>query len=231
MEYLLLIGVIIIVFFILFNFRSLNENEIQQLSSKRRKKTVEHYFLTNHLGAVPDLDFKKRMNPKGIFYKIKLDLAHVPNWTSALLKYKKHEWVIVAFEKRKVVDLIWVNKGIDNSSANIFIDLSEVADIALKNNYTSVLMFHNHPNPNPSRYSCQMPSNQDKVTASFWSNQLNASNINLVKYICERGRHYRYVLSPAETFYPLKNFTNEIRIINGKSKLTNFRLHMERLTN
>lgn len=56
--------------------------------------------------------FKKQISPNGSVYEINEILFEFPSKAAVLLKYKKHEWVIIAFENEKNVYLIWPNKGL-----------------------------------------------------------------------------------------------------------------------
>jgi hypothetical protein len=209
--------------------RPLAEHEVRSLSTKRRKRNIEAYFHADNAERSVNPDFKKSLNPRGVFYRVDLPLYSAASTVAGLLKYKKHEWIVVAFEKQKQVVHLWVNKGHDNSSASIYLPVNHALDTALKNGYSSILMFHNHPNSNPNRYSCTQASKTDLDTASQWAGALNPRGISLVKYVCERGRHYRYFLSPSESFMPLGGFIAAIDKVNGHSKPGNLRLHLERI--
>jgi len=100
--------------------------------------------------------------------------------------------------------------------------------IAKQENYTSVLIFHNHPNSHPNYYDCTKPSKQDIKSANSFAKILNSNGINLVEFVCERGKHYEFFLSPSNKFLPLTEFIKTIEKVNGKSKLKNLFLHFER---
>jgi len=101
--------------------------------------------------------------------------------------------------------------------------------IAKQENYTSVLIFHNHPNSHPNYYDCTKPSKQDIKSANSFAKILNSNGINLVEFVCERGKHYEFFLSPSNKFLPLTEFIKTIEKVNGKSKLKNLFLHFERI--
>ncbi len=169
------------------------------------------------------------MNADGKFYRINDNLFDFPARVAGLLKYKKHEWVVVGFEKDKVIDLIWLNKGFNSSGACINIPISEIAELTRKSTYRSVLVFHNHPNPDPNRYDCRTPSELDMRTAKKYAEALNPEGVNVLKFICERGRFYEYSLCPADHFLPLTGFIFQLNQLNGQSRFTNLRLHWERI--
>lgn len=196
---------------------------------KRRKRNIEAYFHLDNTERSVNAEFKKSLNPRGVFYRVDVPLYSAASTVAGLLKYKKHEWIVIAFEKDKQVGHIWVNKGHNNSSASIYLSLNDALDTATRNGYSSILMFHNHPNSNPSKYNCTQASKTDLVTASHWASTLNPRGVSLAKYVCERGLHYRYCLSPSESFLPLTDFVEAINRSNGYSRFGNLWLHMERI--
>jgi hypothetical protein len=228
-EYFIVAALAGALLFVILHLRPLTDHEIAILGAKRRKCIVEAHFYLEDTERSVNAAFKKSLNPRGIFYRVELPLSSVASTVAGLLKYKKHEWVVVAFEKGKHVGHLWVNKGHDNSSVSIYLPPREALDTAIRNGYSSVLIFHNHPNSNPGKYNCTQASDADIVSASHWASTLNKEGVNLAEYICERGQHYRYFLSPSDSFMPLRQFTNDITKVNGSSRLGNLRLHMERI--
>ena len=110
---LLTIGLFLVVF-IVSHLRPLRENEINVLSEKRRNKGIIKYFSFDIQEYSVNKNFKKSMNPNGKFYQISEDLYTFPSLSAGLLKYKKHEWIIISFEKDRKISLIWLNKGFDS---------------------------------------------------------------------------------------------------------------------
>jgi len=229
MGYLLAVLVVGIFLFVVLHLRPLAVHEVKSLGTKRREQNIETYFHVDNTERSVNQEFKKSLNPRGLFYKVDLPLWFTASTVAGLLKFKKHEWIVVAFEKEKQVGHLWVNKGNDNISAIIYLPLNEALDTAINNGYSSILMFHNHPNSNPNRYNLTQASKIDLNTASSWANTLNPGGINLAEYVCERGRHYRYFLSPSESFMPLSDFVAAIDRANGHSRFGNLRLHLERI--
>lgn len=226
----LLIFIFLALAFVIYYMRPLTDEESNQLSTKRRYKQIRAYY-SFHVGEVSvDLQFKKRMKPDGSIYPADESLYTFPATAAGLLKYKKHEWIIVAFEKEKKVDLLWLNKGLDGTGVNLYISIEKIAETAKEKEYTTVLLFHNHPNPDPKRYSCRMASSQDIKTAGEYAQVMNREGANLVEFVCERGRHYEYWLATADSFFPVGEF---LAVVNrekvGRHSLKNFSLHMERI--
>lgn len=231
MYFLLAILLIIIIYYVWYRIRyskPLTDDEVVQFANGRRIACINEYYSYSNSEYSVDMNFKKRMQPNGQFYKINEKIYEFPGLAATLLKYKKHEWIIVAFEKNRTIDLMWINKGYDNQSAGLFLDFKETVNMASENEYTSILMFHNHPNINPNIYDCTKPSDLDKKTAEEYWQLCEKSNINLVKYICERGIPYRYYLKTIDTFYDIKKFIEDIQKVNGKSPKENLILHSQR---
>lgn len=158
------------------------------------------------------------MPANGSTYNMSEQLVEFPALAAALLKYKKHEWIIVAFERNKVIDKMWVNKGPDRSQIHFGISLPSVQQMATNGSYRSVLVFHNHPNSNPSLYSTRQASERDKQTAGELTAQLRSAGVNLVEFVCERGKHYEYWRSVSNTFLPLSCFGEEICRLTAPAK-------------
>ena len=219
---------ILAILFLLTHLRPLNEREIQDLSNRRRDKEINRYFSFDMDEYQVDKEFKGRMNGDGEFYHIHDTLFEFPSVAAGLLKYKKHEWIIVAFEKHRTIDLLWVNKGPDRNGVSCALSAGKISQISLSNNYSSVLIFHNHPNPNPRQYDCSEPSEQDITSARSYSQILDESGINLVEFVCERGRHSQYFFSVADPFVPVQEFRESIVQKNDTSRVQNLLLHIER---
>ena len=163
-ESILFIGGIFLLFlaiFILTHLRPLTVVEIKTLAALRRKNQIRFYYTYGNNVVQPDKDFKKRMNSEGKFYRVDVTLSCFPSTVAALLKYKKHEWIIIGFEKDMKVDLMWLNKGFNRASVSSNLTLSNIIYTAKLKDYTSVLILHNHPNWNPNYYNFKKPSEQD----------------------------------------------------------------------
>ncbi len=227
---LILLGIII--YYIWFRIRyskPMTSEEILQFAKARRIQQINEYYSFPKVEYNIDKDFKKKMKPSGKFYIINESLNTFPAIAAALLKYKKHEWIILAFEKNRKVDLIWVNKGFDNKSAGLFVDFDDVLKMAFDKKYNTIIMFHNNPNNNPNIYDCTKPSKTDLNTAEKFWGLSSKKDLNLVKYVCERGISYRYFLNTVDRFYNLEEIVQSIRSKNNVSKTMNYVLYKERM--
>jgi hypothetical protein len=220
-----LIAVLLLIFFYI--SRPLTNEEVAALASIRRIKGIRAYYSFDNREYTANPSFKKMMNPNGQMYVVNDPLWKFPAIAAALLKGKKHEWIIIGFEKNKRIHKMWTNKGYNNSSVDILFSPEQLVDIAKEDDYCSVLIFHNHPNSNPNRYDCSMASNQDISTARKFANTLNTNGINLLEFICERGQHYEYYLSAANSFMPIESYLKDIRENNGTSRFNNLGLQIE----
>ncbi len=229
LEILLVVGLGLILVFVLTHIRPLTEDEVIQLAKTRRGKEVRSYFYFDQAQTSVNMEFKKKMSPEGKFHRIRKELAGFPPVAAALLKYKKHEWIIVGFERNKQVELIWLNKGTSRESAYILLSAEQMAAIGKQEECTSVFVLHNHPNTDPNSYDCRGPSPQDLTSAKHYADVLNKEGLNLVEFVCERGRHYEFHLSAADTFLPMGRYVADVSVVNGKSKLRNLLLHCERI--
>lgn len=145
---------------------------------------------------------------------------------ASLLKYKKHEWALLAFEQERVIHEFWTNKGADRSSVHILLSINEIVQRCRKDCVSSVLFFHNHPNPDPAHYSTAVPSDLDKQLSQQWADVLNSSGVNLLSFICERGTAHEYFRAIAKEFLPRRSYVEDINRVNATSRWRNLRLHL-----
>lgn len=226
---LLIVVFLIIIMYVITHLHPLNEKEVLKLADKRRNRAIKKYYKYTTKEKSVDKGFKKGMKSTGAYYLINEDLSLFPSIAAGLLKYKKHEWTIVAFEKNKTIQLMWTNKGINNKTVSIFLSTEQIIAKCKDNNYSTVLIFHNHPNSDPHTLDCSRPSAQDINSAQIFSNDFNKYGINLIEFVCERGLPYEYHFSESETFLPTTEFIQNINQINGMSKIQNVSLHTEKL--
>jgi hypothetical protein len=225
---LCVLGICLLVF-VVTHLHPLTAAQVTQLAAKRRGKHIKVYFKFDKTHYTVNLEFKKRMNPRGEFYPLNESLSKFPAVAAGMLKYKKHEWIIIAFEKQRQVDCIWVNKGLDRTQVTAYLPSDLVRRLAVDNVYTSVLVLHNHPNPNPNEYAMHQPSNKDLQSAKAVASILAGYGVNLIEFVCERGGHHEYARFISDTFYPASTFATEILKINGSRKSVNLSLHFERV--
>jgi hypothetical protein len=209
--------------------RPLTAEEQGALAQKRRARDINSYFAYSSAQAHVNPDFKKRMRADGKFYAVDEELAVFPSLAAGLLKYKKHEWIVIALERERRVHLMWVNKGPDNERVGFLLPLEAVAQFTEQDASSSVLLFHNHPNTDPHLYDCRLPSPTDLEGCRTRAQFFNERGISVAEFVCERGRAYRYGLSAAEGFLPLRQYEEKLSSENGTSRIRNLSLHWERV--
>jgi hypothetical protein len=229
LEYFLIAAVVIVFLFTITHLRPLDENEIRDLSSKRRTKTISGYFTFDRREYNVDKNFKKRMHANGKFYALNENLYNFPSTAAGLLKYKKHEWIIIAFENNRKILSCWLNKGFNRSCVTPYLSVDDMINISQQGAHSTVMIFHNHPNSNPNHFDCSKPSQQDIKSANEFASKLNSSGINLLEFVCERGNHHQYFSKFSDSFLPISEFIEVVRKQNGKSKFGNFILHLARI--
>jgi len=218
-----------LVIFILYAARPLNPKQAIQLAGKRRIKSINKYYYFQNVDVSIDAAFKKAMNPKGAFYDINEHMRIIPTLIASLLKYKKHEWIVIAFERQQQVDLIWTNKGADRSSVSSLLYNEDILNKALSRKYSSIFIFHNHPNTNPQHYDCSNPSQADLDSANVLASLITPQNVNLLEFVCERGSSKIYHKSISESFLPVDDFLKSIQRLNGTSRFNNISMNFERI--
>jgi hypothetical protein len=206
--------------------KPLKDEQILRLAHKRRQKKISQYFASSSWIIVPPLHFKKSLKPDGKLYELNLNLPDVPSFVANLLKYKKHEWSVIAFIADRKMQYLWTNKGPDRSQVNL-VSINFIIETAKKSNCDVIMAFHNHPAHDPQYYSYRNPSNMDLQSAQKYAEILNSANISYLDHICERGTAYRYFLKPSENLYPLQEILNNLGIENLQGKMTHMKLHLE----
>ena len=192
------------------------------MARKRRKRAADAYFSFEQKRMTVDSFSKKSMYAAGALYHVSHPLRAFPAFAAALLKSKKHEWIVVAFEKNGNIESYWVNKGPDRNSVNVHLADDTIIQLAQGTSASTVLWFHNHPN------AVLLPSQQDIHSAAHYSQLLNAKGMNLLDFVCGRGYFKEYYRSISDAFFPAQQFVPSIRSANSTSKWQNLKLHLER---
>lgn len=212
---------------ILLNRHPLTEDEIRQLLHKRQcyQGLRKHRFSSKPIPANPKE--KKQMRGTGEWRQFRENFRFVPARMAGFLKYKKHEWIVIVIIRSRRSEYLWWNKGDDNSSVHSLLPLESVTAEACAMNADMIAILHNHPNPDPSRYNCIQPSDQDLVSAKWYSESLSKSGISLLEFVCERGTPYLYFAHFADKTVPHEPIMSTIQNKNGKGILANYSLRRE----
>ncbi|TLM99243.1 MAG: hypothetical protein FDZ75_00530, partial [Actinobacteria bacterium] len=214
--------------FVLLHLRPLTPGEIRALAQKWRQQENAAYFSFRPSGVDANPDFKRSMSANGRLYSMREPFSAFPFIGALLLKGKKHEWVIVGFEREQSVVLAWMNKGSDGSQVEFRVSVEEIANVALAHGCTSVLIMHNHPNSNPGRYDMSRPSTIDLSGSAERGALLSSFGINLIEFVCERGWPYEYRRVISDEFRPVAGYEHAVVRANGQARLAHLRLHWAR---
>jgi hypothetical protein len=223
---LLILTTVILALMLYFLSRPLSEEQIPELAQKRRNKKVLLYFSLSAFGYIPTKEFKSGLKPDGKLYRFDLEMRYVPPFVASLLKYKKHEWSVIAFIRNQRTEYLWTNKGPDRTQVQL-VSINSILRTAKESGCDVIMAFHNHPAHDPQHYSYRRPSSPDLEAAEKFSHILNADNISYVDHVCERGRAHRYCLMPSPTLYPLMPILSEVRTENSQGRMAHIRLHFE----
>lgn len=220
-----------VIIYIVTHIRPLTPQELMLLAGKRRNHAVlQYYRFHQHEYVVTDAEFQKKMKPSGQFYDFHESLSRFPSVAAALLRYKKHEWVILAFEKDRQVIKVWLNKGPDGTTVSPLLSFHGVLSHAQTLGAQTVLRFHNHPDPAFMMYEYSTAASPtDYDSAKNFAAHLNPEGINWLDFVCEHGAPALYALSVADSFLPVSGFQTQLQAENGRSRYTNLLLHLERI--
>lgn len=118
-------------------------------------------------------------------YSVDIAVKNFPIIAALNLKGKKHEWLIVGFEKENRICLVYSHKGYNNYEVHgisNWLLSSIIEDIQP----TSILVFHNHPN------GVIEASSEDIKSARVFNKELKEYNIKLHAFVCARGEFKQY---------------------------------------
>ncbi len=207
----------------------LSAEQVATLAACRRWAEIKAYFRFHGDPVMFDIAFKQKMPARGGWFNFGCPMEPWPATAAALLKYKKHEWIIVAFLHGRQVSRLWINKGADNASVALPMNPHLLLEECRRGGFSSVFIHHNHPNHAPRKFYMLLPSEQDGLFAEEYAATLAAGGVNVLQFVCERGRFKCFHSRIAEQFMPVSQFRQQIAHRNGLSWHSNLRLHLERL--
>jgi len=209
------------------NRHPLNQGEVLELA---RIKQWRHLLAVHSFSSTPivaDTSKKKSMKPSGQFVRCDLGFSDLPSSIAGLLKYKKHEWVVLVFVKNLHAEYLWWNKGQDGTSVSPHLRGGYLDNALRLHNPDMVARLHNHPNPNPSKYRVNQPSSQDLKSAEYFSTLLSQQGIGFMDFVCERGVPYLYYAFLSSRSAPIEGFINDISKVNDSGLFANVGLRRE----
>lgn len=212
--------------FFIFHKKPLNEKEIKKLSEKRKRKYIKHNYNFVWYNLSVNKTFKSSMKPSGNWYDVREELRTFPSLISALLKGKKHEWVVIAIENNCLIYGFYANKGVNNSTVSFNCDFQYLINKCEQYNCNTIMRFHNHPNENPKKQTCLLASKQDFISAESCADIVN-SKYNWLDFVCERGKFIKFYEKYSPNFLPDCAKIENIASKNNISKFNNYKLHRE----
>ena len=121
-----------------------------------------------------------------------------------------------------------MNKGPDRTQVWSLIPIETLSRIAGEIGADTVISMHNHPNPDPGRYSSPHAERSGWKPCDIKGNVFyNQQNINFLAFVVERGLHYQYACWVIDGFYPLQNIRSEIDARRRRFSPSNLRLRRE----
>ncbi len=205
----------------------LNNQEILALSMKRQRIRALRKFDFSTMQRPADAAEKKAMKSQGEFVGCDLGYRDSPARIAGLLKYKKHEWIVIAFINSLHVRRLWWNKGPDGTKVWSFLRDHSLKSAIRSLRPDAIAILHNHPNPDPSRYRMTIPSEADFRSAGFYDGEFSKHDISLLEFICERGVPHLYYASFADSVVPIDPITDEIQKVNGTGIFKSYSLRKE----
>lgn len=170
---------------------------------------------------------EKAMKGSGQFVRCNLSCSEMPSVVSGMLKYKKHEWVVIVFIRNFHAEYLWWNKGSDGRSVSPRLTGGYLENSIKLHKPDTLAILHNHPNPNPSRYRTNLPSAQDLRSAEFMASSLSKVGISLIEFVCERGIPHLYDAFLNSDLSPLDVHIERINGLNGVRIFANVELRRE----
>ncbi len=208
-------------FYFWVNSEILTDDEINELATSQRFWDTYNYLGFTESQFEVNKEFKSALNKNGRLYNCNETLTNFPSIASALLKGKKHEWIIFAFAKDKMVYSFYTNKGNDNQSVAPNLSSDYINKIAKDSGADMVLEFHNHPN------AVLSPSQQDLVSANYFGEIFTKNRLNFSAFVSGAGRFYQYGWWFTESFLTINDYFERIKKENGTSRSVNFDLRKE----
>ena len=229
MIYIIVIVLILIFIFIISHLEALTCDEIEEVITVVWLDKIKNRFEFNKGEYIIDNNFRKNLRSWGKYYEIDETLFSLPSVIAELLRYKRHEWIVVAFEKEKKINKVWINKGESENAVTLRFKIQDLIE-EQEEVFSSILVFHNHPySKDICVYELRNPSGQDIKAANARFEILSKKDLNYIEFICVRGKYYPYYMKICKKQYPIAHIKDEILKLNGQSRYENLKLHCKRI--
>ena len=205
----------------------LGPEEVQELARRRQWEKLLTAYAFSGTQRPADPAEKKAMKGSGQFVRCDLSYSEMPSVVAGLLKYKKHEWIVIVFIRGFHAEYLWWNKGSDGKSVSPHLRGGYLENAIRLHRPDALAILHNHPNPNPSRYRTNLPSAQDLRSAEYMAGLLAKFGISLVEFVCERGASHMYYAHLNSNLSPLEAHIERINGLNGAGIFKNVELRRE----
>jgi hypothetical protein len=212
------------------NRHPLNPEEVLELARKKQWNHLLTVYSYSSFPKIADSSEKKAMKASGQFVRCDLSFFELPSSVAGLLKYKKHEWVVLVFIKDLHAEYLWWNKGKDGKSVYPYLRGGYLENALRLHRPDTLIRLHNHPNPNPSKYRANQPSDQDLKSAEYFSGLLSGQGIGFLDFVCERGVPYLYYAFLNSGISPVERFVEDISKVNDSGLFANVGLRRELAT-
>ncbi len=193
----------------------LSYEQIKTIAHNRALSYIKnHYIFYSKVSSQNSID-PSSLNPEGQWDSIHFSTKEFPAIVARMLKNKHHEWVVVAIEKEGYIVRFWANKGLDANSGYLTCSVQDlIKECKAIGGYT-LFRFHNHPNPNPQKYTTLIASETDIESAKSYANAVCKEGINWYDFVCSGDRFIQFYSAVAIEFEVDNNRTSDIIDVYG----------------
>lgn len=209
------------------NRHPLTDEEIARLARKWQRSHALREYSFAEIREQISSEAKGSMRAQGEFVTVDFSFSEAPAKIAGFLKYKKHEWIVVAYVSAMRVRRLWWNKGPDGTQVSLGLQEGPFLESLSLIKPDAIAIFHNHPNSNPRLYQGNQPSAADIRSAEYFDDLLSIHGISLLEFICERGAPYLYYASFDDCYFPNDPWLKEIATRNGRGVFENYALRLE----
>lgn len=202
----------------------LSDDQIEAVAKTRRNKKLCEVFTWDSVETAVDPSFKAEMDPEGAIHQFLCPMRLAPANVAALLKWKKHEWIVFVFCKEQEAKAVYFNKGPNNSVVWPHISTQQIMQLAKSVGADILLCLHNHPN------GVLWPSEADLTSATSLGEICCRNRIAFFDFVCAAGRFREYFAAVPATLMPLQDFVNSVLEMNQGGSLPRLKLRWEWLT-
>jgi len=210
--------------------RPITEKEIEKWAKQQREAEAAAYFQfdnepTSDLKRTYDSARKPLVDASGSEIGIFIPFRYGPACIAYWLKHKKHQWVIAMYcQDQHNFRRIYGNKGPDNQSVECYLKPYRMLGPGKRNNYNTILLFHNHPmSVSPSI------SVEDRAIAKERKKYAKENDWNYLEFICVRGSFRLFESHYNSQFKSVADRKEEFLKINKRGALNNLKLRWSKI--